>query len=60
MSVTEDGVEASAATGIAITLYSFFEPETELKVDRPFLAFVVNDSDDSILFAGAVNDPTKG
>ena len=59
MSVNEDGVEASGATGVAITLYSFFEPENELAVDRPFLVFVVNSVDRTILFAGAINDPTE-
>ncbi len=59
MSVDESGVEATGATGVAITLYAFFPADTEVVLDRPFLAFIVNNKKKTVLFASKVEDPTK-
>lgn len=55
----EKGIEASGATGIAITLYSFFTPDQEVIFDRPFLFFLVDNDRDLPIFAGVVENPTK-
>jgi serine protease inhibitor len=55
--VTQGGVEAAAATGISITLYTGFRGDHEIRVDRPFLYFIVEKPTNMILFAGYVNDP---
>ena len=55
--VTEEGVVAAGATGVAVTLYSLFEEEGEVKVDRPFYYFVVKEQT-GVLFSGTVADPT--
>jgi serine protease inhibitor len=57
MDVTPGGVEAAAATGITITLYSAFVPDVEVKIDRPFMFFIVEKPTNMILFSGFVNDP---
>ena len=57
MDVTPGGVEAAAATGISITLYSAFNPDHRVTIDRPFLHFIVEKPTNMILFAGYVNDP---
>jgi serine protease inhibitor len=59
MEVDEVGIEASGATGISITLYSFFPAELEFVLDRPFLVFIVNNKKKTVLFAGKVENPTK-
>ena len=55
----EKGIEASAATGIAITLYSFFTPDQQIVFDRPFVFFLVDNQRDLPIFAGVVENPTK-
>lgn len=52
VSVDEKGVEAVGATGLSITLYSAFEPDIKIDVNRPFAFFIVNKSNGIILFAG--------
>ena len=59
MDVTQGGVEAAAATGVTITLYSAFYPDQEVVVDRPFLHFIVEHPTNMILFSGFVNDPRE-
>jgi serine protease inhibitor len=59
LDLTAGGVEAAAATGISITLYSAFNPDLQLTVDRPFLHFIVEKPTNMILFAGYVNDPRE-
>ncbi|XP_076612503.1 alpha-1-antitrypsin homolog [Chaetodon auriga] len=55
LSVDETGTEAAAATTIEIMPMSM--PET-IKLDRPFLAFILEHSTKSILFMGKINNPT--
>lgn len=57
MDVNQNGVEASAATGISIIPYSFFIPEITVTFDRPFLFFIVEKSTQMIQFSGIVNNP---
>jgi serine protease inhibitor len=59
MDVTQGGVEAAAATGVTVTLYSAFYPDVEVVVDRPFLHFIVEQPTNMILFSGFVNDPRE-
>ncbi|MGU1914727.1 serpin family protein, partial [Pseudomonas aeruginosa] len=55
LSVDETGTEAAASTTIEVMPMSM--PET-LKVDRPFLVFILEHSTRSILFMGKINNPT--
>ncbi|XP_035535197.1 alpha-1-antitrypsin homolog [Morone saxatilis] len=55
LSVDETGTEAAAATTIEIMPMSM--PET-IKLDRPFLVFILEHSTRSILFMGKINNPT--
>ncbi|XP_034006347.1 alpha-1-antitrypsin homolog isoform X1 [Trematomus bernacchii] len=55
LSVDETGTEAAAATTIEVMPFS--RPEV-LRLDRPFLAFILEHSTKSILFMGKINDPT--
>ena len=32
--VDEDGVEAAGATGVSVTLFSFFESERDVRINR--------------------------
>ena len=57
--MNENGVEASAATGISIVPYSFFTPDITVNFDRPFAFFIVEKSTKMIQFAGIVNNPNK-
>ena len=58
--VNKDGVEAAAATAISVVLYSNFQPEREIIIDRPFLYFIVeNDESDAIHIAGILNSPKE-
>jgi serine protease inhibitor len=59
MDVNEKGVEATGATGAAVTLYSFFPAQVEVVLNRPFLAFIVDRKRNTIMFAGKVADPTE-
>lgn len=59
VSVDEKGVEAVGATGLSITLYSAFEPDIKIDVNRPFAFFIVNKSNGIILFAGKIKNPEK-
>ena len=57
MDVNEKGVEATGATGVAVTLYSFFPAQVEVVVDRAFLAFLVDRKRNTVMFGGKVADP---
>ncbi|TRY80859.1 hypothetical protein TCAL_02988 [Tigriopus californicus] len=59
VSVDEKGVEAVGATGLSITLYSAFEPDLKIDVNRPFAFFIVNKPNGIILFAGKIKNPEK-
>ena len=56
--VDELGTEAAAASGIVLIKESFIEPSAEFIVDRPFLFFIIDESNKLPLFAGRIVDPT--
>uniref|UniRef100_A0A672IYG5 Alpha-1-antitrypsin homolog n=1 Tax=Salarias fasciatus TaxID=181472 RepID=A0A672IYG5_SALFA len=57
LSVDETGTEAAAATTIEVECMSL--PESfKLKLNRPFLVFIVDSSTETILFMGKINNPT--
>jgi serpin B len=58
--VHEKGTEAAAATGAVVRLTSGALPqeEVEMRVDRPFLFYVMHQETGAILFAARVVDPT--
>lgn len=56
--VDEKGVEASGATGIAISVKAFFVPEVEVKMNKPFLYFIIDKERNNILFAGKLMNPS--
>lgn len=55
LNVDERGTTAAASTIIEVLPMSM--PET-MKLDRPFLVFIVEESTKSLLFMGKINDPT--
>lgn len=58
VSVDENGTEAAAATGVAMTALSASRaPLADFKADHPFLFFVFDASHGRILFAGRVTAP---
>jgi serpin B len=58
VSVDENGTEAAAATGVAMTaLSASLAPLAEFKADHPFLFFVYDATRGRILFAGRVTAP---
>ncbi|MBV4358397.1 serpin family protein [Pinibacter aurantiacus] len=56
--VSEDGTEAAAVTAAGAGIMSAGPPQ-EFKLDHPFLYLIMEKQTGSILFAGAVNDPSK-
>jgi serpin B len=57
LDVNEKGTEAAAAT-VAEGSKGLSFPTWSMDVDHPFLFFIINNSDRSILFSAAINDPT--
>ncbi|XP_004542314.1 alpha-1-antitrypsin homolog [Maylandia zebra] len=55
ISVTEMGTEAAAIT---ISEWILLTTPTPVRIDRPFLVFIVENSTGSILFMGRINKPT--
>lgn len=55
LNVDEKGTEAAAVTTVEIMPMSI--PD-QMKLNRPFLVFIVEDSTKSILFMGRISDPT--
>jgi serpin B len=57
--VHEEGTEAAAATGAVVKLTSAMLPqdEVEMRVDRPFLFYVLHRKTGAIVFAARVVDP---
>jgi serpin B len=53
----EQGVEAAAATGIAISVTSAPVPDATMVVDRPFLLAIRDAPTDTLLFFGRVLEP---
>jgi len=57
--VNTNGVEAAAATSISIVpKFGAFTADKMVKLDRPFLYFIVEDSKKIIHFAGVLRNPT--
>jgi len=58
--VDEKGTEAAAVTAVVmLKAVALPAPEPEVVFDRPFLFMVVDDSSGTVLFLGAVKDPSK-
>jgi serine protease inhibitor len=58
--VKEEGTEAAAVTGIAVHMAAMPEPppkQFEMKVNRPFLFLIEDNSTETILFMGVIYDP---
>jgi serpin B len=62
VNVDETGTEAAAATALVTRAGAAFRPEPtiEVRVDRPFLFWIVDRPTDTVLFAGRVVDPSSG
>uniref|UniRef100_A0A8B9LNS2 Serpin domain-containing protein n=1 Tax=Astyanax mexicanus TaxID=7994 RepID=A0A8B9LNS2_ASTMX len=56
LKVDEKGTEAAAVTTTRV-LIPFSLPNT-MNLNRPFLVFIVEDSTNTILFMGKINNPT--
>lgn len=58
--VNEEGTEAAAVTVMTMCGASAPPPQTPftMKVDRPFIFAITNDSTDTIIFMGIVGDPS--
>ncbi|HIK04339.1 MAG TPA: serpin family protein [Trichormus sp. M33_DOE_039] len=59
--VNEEGTEASAATSVGIVATSIRQPQAPFNmiVDRPFFCVIRDNQTGSILFMGAIADPTS-
>lgn len=58
--VDESGTEAAAVTSVVMVTTSFRPDSTPpLVFDRPFLFFLVDGTTQTVLFQGAVSDPSK-
>jgi serpin B len=57
--VDENGTEAAAATAIVVGLTSMPVEVNKLKIDRPFMYFILDNESGSILFMGHVLDPNS-
>lgn len=60
--VNEEGTEAAAVTGVAVTTTALRLPSQpfQMVVDRPFLFLIEDRPTQSILFLGVVFDPKRG
>lgn len=58
LDVDEAGAEATAVTGIGITLLSARISET-LEFNRPFLIFIVDQKTNNVLFIGKIVNPAN-
>ncbi len=57
--VDENGTEAAAATSIIVGLTSMPVEVNKLKIDRPFIYFILDNESGSILFMGQMLDPNS-
>lgn len=57
VNVEEAGTEAAAATAVIMTLKSMPLEPVEVRVDRPFIFFILDRESGTILFLGRVLDP---
>lgn len=55
--IDEEGAEGAAITSVGIGCESARMP-FQLRVDKPFVKFVVDSETDTVLFASVINDPT--
>jgi serine protease inhibitor len=58
LDVTEEGTEAAAVTSVEMRLTSAGPTPVEFRVDRPFLMAVWDAETESVLFVGAIADPS--
>src|SRR5208282_1336701 len=60
--VNEEGTEAAAVTGVAVTTTALTLPSQpfQMVVDRPFLFLIEDRPTRTILFLGVVSDPKSG
>lgn len=56
--VDEEGTEAAAVTGIGVGVTSVIIPET-IRLDRPFMYAITEKETNTILFLGALYDPSS-
>jgi serpin B len=57
--VNEEGMEAAAATGVAISVTSIAPPSPIFKADHPFVFFIRDNASQSILFFGRLLNPDQ-
>lgn len=57
LNVVEEGVEAAAATAIAVRLTSMPHVEGTFYIDRPFFHFIRENTTGELLFAGSIRRP---
>lgn len=59
MAIDEDGVEAAAATAVAMAGMTSAPPEpVAMVVDQPFMVAIVDEPTGAVLFLGHIQDPT--
>ena len=59
MEVNENGVEASAVTGIELVTLKGGVPEMYFFLDRPFVFFIIEKTTQMVDFAGIVQTPLE-
>ena len=59
MEVNENGVEASAVTGIELVTLKGGVPEMYFFLDRPFAFFIIEKTTQMVDFAGIVQTPLE-
>ncbi|MCK9613207.1 MAG: serpin family protein [Bacteroidales bacterium] len=57
--VNESGTEAAAATAVVMRIKSMPVKQPEFRADHPFMFIIKENTNNGILFAGDVYDPTK-
>ena len=57
--VNETGTEAAAATAVVMRVKSMPVAPPEFRADHPFMFIIKENTDNSILFAGNIYNPTK-
>jgi serpin B len=57
--VNEEGTEAAATTGIAMSLKAIPEPVPTFRADHPYIFLICDNESGSILFMGRIVDPTS-
>jgi len=53
------GTEAAAATAVIMVLSAVIEQPKIIKINKPFLFFLVEPDNNAILFAGSIVDPSS-